>query len=70
MKKNELIKAIEKLPASDRLYVIERSMHILRMQGEVDQLEEAAKLLQKDYENDKDLTVFTDLDMESFYEAR
>jgi len=33
-------------------------------------LEEAAELLYEDYKNDKNLTVFTQLDGENFYEAK
>jgi hypothetical protein len=70
MKTRELIKEIQKLPARKRIYVIERTMHILRKQEDESQLKKAAKALQKDYLNDEELTAFTDLDMESFYETR
>lgn len=70
MTTKDIIKEIQKLSAYDRIYVIERSMYLLRKQEEADQMIEAANVLHEAYESDKDLTAFTDLDMESFYEAR
>lgn len=70
MKTKELIKEIQKLPFKKRIYVIERSMHLLRSQDEELQMKQAAGELCDDYLNDKELTVFTNLDCEDFYEAR
>lgn len=69
MKTKELIKEIRKLPYKKRLFVIERSMHLLRKQEE-DQMKLAVNELCEDYKSDLELTAFTDLDLESFYEAR
>ena len=70
MKAKELIKEIQKLPVRKRIYVIERSMHLLRKQEEEEQMKKAADELYEDYLSDKELTVFTNLDLEKFYEAR
>ncbi len=70
MKTNELIKEIQKLPVRKRIYVIERSMHLIRKQDEEDQLKKAADELCEDYLTDKNLTAFTNLDFENFYETR
>lgn len=45
-------------------------MYLLRKQEEVELMMEAANVLREDYDSDKELTAFTDLDMEHFYEAR
>lgn len=70
MKTKELIKEIEKLPVRDRIYVIERSMNLIRKQEKKDQMKKAADELYEDYLTDNELTVFTDLDFENFYETR
>ncbi|TVR89830.1 MAG: hypothetical protein EA411_01460 [Saprospirales bacterium] len=70
MKTKELIKEIQKLPVRKRIYVIERSMHLIRKQVEESQMKKAAVDLYEDYLKDKELTTFTNLDFENFYEAR
>lgn len=70
MKTNDIIKEIEKLTLTERRYLIERVVRILRKEEEANQMMEAANVLREDYLHDRDLTAFTDLDMESFYEAR
>ncbi len=70
MKTKELIKEIQKLPVRKRIYVIERSMNLIRKQAEEDQMKKAADELYEDYLTDKELTAFTNLDFESFYETR
>ena len=70
MKTKELIKEIQKLPVRKRIYVIERSMHLIRKQEEESQMKKATDELHADYQNDKELTIFTDVDFENFYEAR
>ncbi len=70
MKTKELIKEIQKLPVRKRIYVIERSMHLIRKQEEEDQMKKGADELYEDYLTDKELTAFTNLDFENFYETR
>ncbi len=66
MKTKELIKEIQKLPVSKQMYVIERSMHLIRKQVEESQMKKAADDLLADYQTDKELTIFTNLDFEIF----
>jgi len=70
MKTKELIKEIQKLPVRKRIYVIERSMNLIRKQEDEDQMKKAADELYEDYLTDKELTAFTNLDFENFYETR
>jgi hypothetical protein len=56
MKTKELIKEIQKLP--------------VRKQEEEGRMKMAADELYEDYRTDKELTAFTDLDLENFYETR
>ncbi len=70
MNSKELIKEIQKLPLRRRIYVIKRSMYLIRKQAEDRLMKQAVEELYEDYLTDKELTVFTDLDLESFYETR
>jgi hypothetical protein len=70
MKTTELIKEIQKLPVRIRIYVIERTIRLLRKQEEANQMEIAAESLYEDYKDNKELTAFTNIDFENFYEAR
>ncbi|MEX2565842.1 MAG: hypothetical protein WD431_07870 [Cyclobacteriaceae bacterium] len=70
MKTREIIMEIQKLPIRERFYVIERSMQLIRKQEDETQMKKAVDLLHEDYVTDKELTAFTDLDFENFYETR
>jgi hypothetical protein len=70
MKTRDLIKEIQKLPVSERFYIIERSMQLIRKQEDESQMRKAVDLLYEDYVADEELTAFTDLDFENFYEPR
>ena len=70
MKNTELIKEIQKLPLRKRIYIIERTLRLIRKQEEANQMEIAAESLYKDYKDNKELTAFTNIDFENFYEAR
>jgi hypothetical protein len=63
MNTKELRKEIQKLPVRKRIFVIERSMHLIRKQEEEDQMKMAAEELSADYLTDKELTAFTNLDI-------
>ncbi len=70
MRTNEIIKEIQRLPIQKRIYVIEKTIHSLRKHGNTNQMKKAADTLYTDYKSDKELTAFTNLDFEDFYEAR
>lgn len=44
-------------------------MHLIGKQEEEDQMKKAADELYEDYLTDKELTTFTNLDFENFYET-
>jgi len=70
MDTNEIIKAIQKLPVSKRIYVVEKTIHSIRTKEEKTQMENAADLLLDEYKTNEELIQFTKLDFENFYEAR
>jgi hypothetical protein len=69
MSTKEILQGIKRLPFHERLLVIEKALKTLH-EGADTQLEKAAKALLTDYKKDKNLTAFTALDFEKFYEAR
>lgn len=66
----ELIKEIERLPISKRMLVIEQALKSIRQSELKEQTEKAVDALMDDYHKDEDLTVFTSIDFDKFYEAR
>jgi len=70
MNTSDLIKEIQSLSIQKRIYVIEKTIHSIRKEEDANQLREAAEVLHSEYKTDKDLTAFTVLDFENFYEAR
>jgi len=64
-----IIEELNKLPLTERLLVIEQAIQAIRREsgGNLDQ---AVSTLYNDYKTDKELTLFTQLDSEPFYEAR
>lgn len=69
MTPSNIIRELERLPLTDKLFVIERTLKSIRTEKEKG-LKAAVDNLYEDYKSDKELTVFTHLDKEPFYETR
>lgn len=70
MRTKEIIEEIQRLPVVKRMQVIEKTLKSIRESEEQNKMNKAASALLKDYQTDKALTAFTDIDFEDFYEAR
>ncbi|MCL6101688.1 MAG: hypothetical protein M1292_04255 [Bacteroidetes bacterium] len=70
MRTNELIKEIQRLPVQKRILVVEKTLHSIRQKEDNSRMKKAAELLYADYKTDSELTAFSNLDYEDFYEAR
>ncbi len=64
-----IIHELDQLPLKDKLFVIEHTIKSIRLE-KGKKLKSAVDNLYDDYRNDKELTAFTILDKEPFYEAR
>ena len=64
----EIINAIKKLPVNKRMLIIERTLRTIRVSETRKKMTDAADALYEDYYENKELTEFTLLDCESFYE--
>lgn len=69
MTTESIIRELDKLPLTDKLLVIERTLKSIRTEKEKS-LKTAVGSLNKDYKNDKDLSAFTQLGEAPFYETR
>jgi hypothetical protein len=70
MRTNDIIKEIQRLPISKRIYVIEKTIHSIRTHEDRIVMQKAADALYGDYKSDNELTPFTNLDFVDFYEAK
>ena len=70
MRTTELIKEIKRLPLQKRIFIIQKTLHSIRQEEEMNQMKKAVDILLEDYKTDSELTAFTDIDYEEFYEVR
>ena len=66
----EILRAIKKLPVNDRMLIVEKTLKNIRETAIKESMEDAVDALLEDYKSDMELTAFTSIDFESFYEAR
>ncbi len=70
MQTEQLLTEIKRLPLSERFYVVEETIKSIKKEEIQQQMEQAVHALYEDYAHDKELTVFTSLDFERFYETK
>ncbi len=69
METKTIIYEIQRLPFSKQIYIAERIIKSIRHRENNSQMKIAAENLYKEYLNDNELTIFTDLDFERFYKT-
>ncbi len=70
MEISTLISQIQHLPLTERFYIVEETIKSIKKEDKKLQMELAARQLAEDYNTDTELTAFTSLDYEHFYEAK
>jgi hypothetical protein len=70
MHTTDLIEQIQRLPLSKRFYVVEEAIKSIKKEELQHQMGLAANELYEDYATDKELTAFTAIDFENFYETK
>jgi hypothetical protein len=70
MKTIDIIHEIQRLPLTKKFYIVEETIKSIKKEEMKHQMGQAAGELYDDYTNDKQLTAFTALDFEHFYEAK
>jgi hypothetical protein len=66
----DLLKEIQRLPLTKRIFIIEETLKSIKQEEMKHQMEMAVSELHEDYVNDVELTSFTSLDIENFYETK
>ncbi|RLD21728.1 MAG: hypothetical protein DRI69_03270 [Bacteroidetes bacterium] len=70
MSAQEIIKEIQQLPVSQRMLVIEQTLKSIRASTHRQNMENAVEEVIEDYTSDKELSSFTDIDFDRFYETK
>jgi hypothetical protein len=70
MQTEEIIQEIQSLPLSKKIHVVKETLKFIKKEEKRRQLEMAVNELSEDYSTDKELTAFTSLDFENFYETK
>jgi hypothetical protein len=66
----ELIQEIQLLPLTKRFFIVEETIKSIKKEEIKHQMQIASNELYDDYLNDKELTAFSSLDFENFYETK
>ena len=66
----DIIMEIQRLTLDKKFYVVEETLKSIRKDETNRQMEIAVEELYTDYKNDMELTSFTTLDLERFYETK
>lgn len=70
MHTQKLLKEIKRLPLEERYLLVEEALKSIEKEKLSSKLQYAAELLHEDYLSDVELTAFTTIDYEHFYETR
>lgn len=70
METKEIIEQIGKLPNHDKMLILEKTVKSIRENEIKDVMDKAVSELIEEYKSNKELTTFTEIDFENFYETR
>ena len=70
METTKILKQIEQLPIDQRILIIEKTLKLIREREFKDRMRKAVEELHEEYKTNKNLTAFTDIDCDSFYETK
>ncbi len=65
----KLLDEIKRLPVSEQMFIAESIIKNARKNKLIEQMSYAAEELYDEYFNNKELTAFTDIDFDNFYET-
>ncbi len=70
MSTKDILQEINRLSLNEKLFILETTLKDLLKYNYEQQMTIAAESLSDEYKTNKELTAFTNLDWEDFYEAR
>lgn len=65
-----MMQEIQQLPLDKKFWVVEETIKSIKAEVIKHQMELSVKDLYEEYETNKELTIFTNLDLEHFYKAK
>jgi hypothetical protein len=66
----EILEKINQLSAAEKLFIIEKTFKDLLHSNSIQQMTLASESMENEYRTNKELTSFTNIDFENFYEAK
>ena len=66
----EIMEEIIHLPLNKKFFVVEQTLNAIKKEEANKQMEMVVMEMRKEYQANKELTSFTSLDLESFYEPK
>ena len=66
----DLLKEINRLPLNKNFYIVEETLKSIKKEELDVRMESAVKEMYSEYATNKELTVFTEIDFENFYESK
>jgi hypothetical protein len=70
METQKILEQINKLPVEHKMLIIEQTIRSIREKEIKEKMNTAVSELLHEYRTNKELTVFTNIDFENFYESR
>ena len=70
MHTSAIIQEIQKLPLNKKFLIVEQTIKAIKNEDISQQMSIVAEELYTDYKTDKELTIFTQLDLDNFYETK
>ena len=66
----DLLKEINRLPLNKKFYIVEETLKSIKKEELDVRMESAVKEMYSEYATNKELTEFTEIDFENFYESK
>jgi hypothetical protein len=66
----DLLKEINRLPLNKKFYIVEETLKSIKKEELDDRMESAVKEMYSEYATNKELTAFTEIDFDNFYESK
>jgi hypothetical protein len=70
MSTSEILDEISRLSPAERLFIVEKAFKDLLRENSLQQMTVAAETLENEYRTNRELTAFTSVDLEDFYETK
>lgn len=70
MQAKELLQELLRLPVNERIYMVDEAIKSINKEKAQHQMENAVLELYEEYIGNKELTAFSSLDLEDFYEPK